>query len=315
MNPEPQLYLPAARSTQAGEVDMLFHAVNTMSVVLFILICGAAGYFVWKYRRRPGDEKTLSTPTFHSPAVEIFWSVGPLLVCIGLFHFSTRQYMESRVAPSDAIPVKVRARKWAWEFEYANGLVSESLHVPVNKPVKLTMQTADVIHSFFVPDFRVKQDVVPGRYSTLWFQATHIGEDQIFCTEYCGLSHSDMLAKVIVQSDEEFQKFLDYDPWAGKEPVEIGKELFEKKACGTCHTLDGTPKANGGPSLKGLFGKTESFNDGSSATVDEAYLRESILVPSAKVVKGFQPIMPPFQGSLKDNEVQGLIEFIKAQKL
>jgi cytochrome c oxidase subunit II len=283
-------------------------------VVLFILICGAAGYFVWKYRRKPGDEKTLSTPTFHSTAIEVFWSLGPLLVCIGLFHVATKQYMAGRVAPSDAIQVKVRARKWAWEFEYANGLVDKELHAPVNKPVKLTMQTADVIHSFYVPDFRIKQDVVPGRYTTLWFQATQIGQDQVFCTEYCGLSHSDMLSHVIVQSQEDFEKFLNYDPYEKMPLAEVGKKVYDDKSCATCHTLDGTPKPSGGPSFKGIYGKTETFADGTTGTVDDAYIRESVLVPTAKIVKGFQPIMPPFQGSLKEKEILGLIEFIKAQK-
>jgi cytochrome c oxidase subunit II len=314
MNPEPQLYLPAARTETAGEIDMLFHAVNLMSVVLFILICGAAGYFVWKYRRQPGDEKTLSTPTFHSTAIEVFWSLGPLLVCIGLFHVATKQYMAGRVAPSDAIQVKVRARKWAWEFEYPSGRVSDELHAPVNKPVKLTMQTADVIHSFYVPNFRIKQDVVPGRYTTVWFQANQEGIDQIFCTEYCGLSHSDMLAKVHVESEEKYKEWVDFDPDKGKSPLEVGTRLYTEKACTTCHSLDGTTKPGGGPSFKGIYGKSETMADGSTATVDDAYIRESILVPTAKIVKGFQPIMPPFQGSLKDSQITGLIEFIKAQK-
>lgn len=312
--PEPQLYLPAARSTLAPSVDSLFHVINGLSIFLFLLIVGAGMYWVAKYRRQPGDEKKLSKPTYHNTAVELFWSVGPMLVCIGLFHFGVRQYLDARVAPSDAMQVRVRGRKWAWEFEYANGKVSSDLHAPVNKPVKLVMTSQDVIHSFYVPDFRIKQDVLPGRYSMVWFQATQEGTDQVFCAEYCGLDHSGMLTKVVVESDEAFKKWLDFDPYNGMPLAQVGEKLYTEKACVTCHTLDGSPKAGGGPTFKGLYGRMENISDGTQVKVDDNYIRESILVPGAKIVKGYQPIMPSFQGSLKDRHVEGLIEFIKAQK-
>ena len=312
---EPSILLPAAHSTTAAATDSLYMFIVWMSVFLFVLIVGAAGYFTWKYRRREGDEQKLSAATFHSTALEVFWSVGPLIVCIGLFHVGVKQYMDNRVAPGDAMEVRVRAQKWSWEFEYPNGKIDSDLTVPVNKPVKLIMTSKDVIHSFFVPDYRIKQDAVPGRYSTVWFQATQEGEDQVFCTEYCGKDHSMMLAKVKVVSEAKYREFIDFDDTKGKPLAEIGADRYKKKACSGCHSLDGSVQPGGGPSFKGLYGKKESLTNGSTATVDDAYIRESILNPNAKIVTGFQPVMPTFQGSLKDREIEGIIEFIKAQKL
>lgn len=311
MNPE-SFWLPAAKAAGAADIDTLFNFLVWMSVGMFVLIVGAAGYWVYKHRRQPGDEQKLSKPTIHSTAMEVFWSVGPLLACIGLFHWGVVQYMNARVAPAGAEQVRVRGRKWAWEFEYANGTITDKLVVPVGKPVKLIMTSQDVIHSFYVPEFRIKQDVLPGRYSTLWFRADEKGSYQVFCAEYCGLSHSDMLNKVEVVSEEDYQKAT-----AGDDPkmplAEVGKKVFEGKACNSCHSVDGSAKI--GPTFKGLYGKTETLADGSTVKVDDNYIRESILNPNAKVVKGYQPIMPAFQGSLKDRQIEGVIEFMKAQKL
>lgn len=308
------LFLPQARSPYASSVDGLFAFLVIMSTVMFVLITGAAGYWTMKYKRKEGDEKKLSKPTFHNIGVEIFWSVGPLLVCFGLFHVGAKQYMDARVAPGDSYIINVTGRKWAWEFSYPNGKVDSKLHVPVGKPIKLVMTSQDVIHSFFIPDFRVKQDVLPGRYSTIWFKAEQPGISTVFCTEYCGMSHSDMLSTVIAEPEKDFNEWVDFDPYKGKPDVEVGQAIYNDKACMTCHSLDGSVKAGGGPSFKGLWGKTETLADGSTVTVDENYISESILVPGAKVVKGFQPVMPSFQGSLKPEHIKGVIAFIKAQK-
>lgn len=312
------LYLPAARSTYASGVDGMFHVLVIMSVIMFVLITGTAAYWVAKYKRKAGDEKNLSAPTLHLVAMEVFWSVGPLLVCIGFFHVGARQYMDARVAPGDAYVINVKGRKWAWEFKYPNGRSSDGggdgLHIPVGRPVKLVMTSQDVIHSFFIPTFRVKQDVLPGRYSTIWFEAKEKMTDVVFCTEYCGLDHSNMLTKVVAESEEDFQKWVNFNPYEGLPPVEVGKKVYNEKACVGCHTLDGTVRPGGGPSFKGLFGKQEALADGTTVTVDEKYLRESILVPGAKIVKGFPPVMPAFQGSLNEDGVAGIIAFIKEQK-
>jgi cytochrome c oxidase subunit 2 len=248
----------------------------------------------------------------HNTMLEVTWSVIPTMLVIMIFWWGVKTYMNLIVVPRGAIEMQVSARKWMWSFEYPSGKRDSAvLHVPLNTPVKLIMSSDDVIHSFFVPDFRVKQDVVPGRYTTLWFQATQLGEHQVFCTEYCGTGHSDMWAKVIVDTPEEYQKYVtanvDVEPTA-----KVGAELFEKNACVTCHTTDGSPKI--GPTFKGLFGRTEALTDGSTLTVDENYIRESIVDPTAKVVKGFQPVMPPFKGVLTDNQIKALIAFIKEQK-
>jgi cytochrome c oxidase subunit II len=311
-NPPDQLLMPAVGSTVAGDIDSLYYFLVYMSLILFVLITGAVVYFMYKYPRKAGDEKKLSIPTIHSMALEIFWSVGPLLVCIGIFHYGAKQFMSHRVAPRDSIEVRVRAKKWSWSFEYPNGKTSGNLYAPLNKPVKLVMTSKDVLHSFYVPTFRIKQDVVPGRYTMVWFQATIAGDHQIFCTEYCGKSHSDMLAKVKVKSPEEFDKWLNADPYKDKKPEEIGKLVFEMKGCGACHSIDGSVKV--GPSLKGLWGKTESFTDGSTHVVDAAYIKESLLVPGAKVVKGFPNQMTSFQGDIKPIEIDGIVAYIQSLK-
>ena len=312
LEPQSQFFLPHAGTALAEEVDTLYVFINWLSLAMFLLIVGAASYWVWKHRRKPGDELKLSSPTIHSPIIEIFWSVGPLLICLGLFHWGVVQYFNLRVVPAGAVDVRVRGRKWAWEFEYANGKVSNELHAPQNKPVRLVMTSQDVIHSFYIPDFRVKQDVIPGRYSTVWFEARELGRNQVFCAEYCGLSHSDMMTKVVVETQKDFQDWLDKDEDQGIPLAEVGKKVYEGKACNTCHSLDGSAKT--GPSFKGLWGRQETMSDGTVVTVDENYVRESILQPQAKLVKGYQPVMPTFQGSLKEKQIAGIIEFLKAQK-
>ena len=308
------LFLPAARSNYASSYDGLFMFITAASLLMFGLIASAVFWWAWKYRRKAGDESQLSKPTVHSMAVEIFWSVGPLLACIGLFHVGAKQYMDARVAPGDAYEIRVSGKKWAWEFTYPTGRISstEGLHVPVGKPVKLVMTSQDVIHSFFLPTYRVKQDVIPGRYSTVWFQPDTIVTDVVFCTEYCGMSHSNMMTKVVVESEADFQKFLEFDPYGGLSPVAVGEKIYSDKACATCHSIDGSAKAGGGPTFKGLWGRKEMLADGSSVQVDENYIRESIL--GAKIVKGYPPVMPSFQGSLTDKHIDGMIAYLKTLK-
>jgi cytochrome c oxidase subunit 2 len=310
------LMLPASRSTLSQAFDPVYMALFWMSVVLFFLIVGAAFYFAYRYRRHPGDEQKLSPPPFHSTSLELFWSLGPLLVCIGFFHWGVKEYMNTRVAPSGALEVRVYAQKWSWLFEYANGKQSENLHIPAGRPVKLIMTSKDVLHSFYVPNYRTKYDVIPGRYSMVWFEAPQPGEDQIFCTEYCGKDHSNMLAKVVVMPQPEFQKWFDdnTEKCNGQpcSPVALGEKVYNTRACLSCHSIDGSARV--GPSFKGLWGKTEQFADGTSATVDENYIRESILNPTAKIVRGFAPQMPTYQGQLKDPQIDGVIEYIKSLK-
>jgi cytochrome c oxidase subunit 2 len=184
----------------------------------------------------------------------------------------------------------------------------------VGQPVRMLINSVDVLHALYVPAFRVKMDAVPGRYTDLWFQATKTGEFPVFCTEYCGTSHSDMLARVVVHPPGGYEKWMEEQrkKLLDMPPAELGKVLFEKQGCNVCHTVDGTPKI--GPTWKGLFGKTETFTDGTSGTADENYLRQSILEPNAKIVQGFPPSMPTYQGKLKDKEIDGIVEYIKSLK-
>jgi cytochrome c oxidase subunit 2 len=312
------IMLPAARSTLSQGFDVVYLVLYWMSVVLFFLIVGAAVYFSYRYARKPGDEDKLSPPPFHSTSLELFWSIGPLLVCIGFFHWGVKEYMNSRVAPAGSYEIRVYGQKWSWSFEYPNGKQETDLYVPAGRPVKLIMTSKDVLHSFFVPNYRVKYDVIPGRYTTVWFEAPEPGEDQVFCTEYCGKDHSNMLAKVKVLPPAEFEKWVaDVTPRCGTpprectSPAEYGKELYTKRACISCHSLDGSKLV--GPSFKGLYGKSEQTSAG-PVTVDDNYIRESILNPNAKIVTGFSPQMPTYQGQLKEPELAGIIEYLKTLK-
>jgi len=211
--------------------------------------------------------------------------------------------------------VKVTAQKWFWPFDYPEGASTvNELAAPLNTPVKLLMSSQDVIHSFFVPNFRVKMDVLPNRYSITWFEATRRGEFDLFCTEYCGKGHAEMIGKVRVVSESEYGQWLETGsgPAEGEGLVDYGRRLYVSKACNTCHSVDGS--ANVGPSFKQRFGNSQAMADGSFIMVDENYLRESILNPQAKIVAGFDPVMPTYQGLLKDREVDALIEFIKSLK-
>jgi len=214
------------------------------------------------------------------------------------------------------IEIKATGQKWFWTFDYQNGANSiNDLYVPVGEPVKLLMSSQDVIHSFFVPDFRVKMDVLPNRYTITWFEAINVGEYDIYCTEYCGKGHSEMLGKVMVLSKEDYSLWLEkaaIDIPEGVSLEEAGAELYQTKACITCHSIDGKPGV--APSFLGLFGSTEKLADGSEILVDENYIRESILNPQAKVTLGYQPVMPTYQGVLKDRQIDALIAYLKSLK-
>jgi len=255
----------------------------------------------------------------HNTTLEVLWSVLPLILCVGIFFVGLDGYMKYAVAPGEAMEITVTAKQWLWQFEYPDGSRTiNDLHVPVNKPVKFVMTSEDVLHDFFVPDMRVKHDIVPGRYTQIWFTPTELGKTNFTCAEYCGKDHSGMKGVLTIENDADFAKFLltggteweDY--FSGKDPkktpADWGKLQYERKGCNSCHNLDGTKSK--GPSWKGIWMKMEKLNNGQTVLVDEAYVRESMMSPQAKVVDGFQPIMPTFQGLLKENEIKGLLAFI-----
>jgi cytochrome c oxidase subunit 2 len=305
------LMMPPASSTIASDVDWLFYLILYISIFFFVLVVGAATYFFIKYRRR--GEIAPTSQVDHNIKLEIAWTVIPLAIVIVLFFLGFSLYMRMNVAPKDALEVKVTAQRWLWTFDYPNGINSvNELVVPAGKPVKLLMSSNDVIHSFFVPDFRVKMDVLPNRYTSVWFNAPNPGQHTIECSEYCGKGHSEMLGVVKVVSDREYTEWLESAAGPGEGiPLEsYGEKLFTTKRCVTCHTVDGS--INVGPSFLHLFGENVYLRGGSQVRADENYLRESILTPEARVVDGFEPVMPTYQGLLKSRDIDALIAYIKS---
>lgn len=312
MDPNGTLFFPGQSSTIASEVDSLFYFIFYLSIFFFILVTGGSFYFAWRYRRKGKD--TFTENLSHHTGLEIFWTVVPTILVFIIFVWGFKTYLKMNIKPENAIEVKVTAQKWFWSFSYPEGATTTNeLIVPVNKPVNLLMSSTDVIHSFFVPDFRLKNDVIPNRYSTLWFEANKTGEFDLFCAEYCGKGHSEMIGKVKVVSGTEYATWLASNSGTSDlPPDQWGAELYKSKACFTCHTIDGNPSV--GPTFKGIFGRSENLTDGNSITVDENYIRKSILEPQAQVVDGFQPVMPTYQGLLKEAEIDALIAYLKTIK-
>jgi len=307
---EPSFWMPPQVSTFASSVDWLFMVILGISIVFFVLIVALMLIFVIRYRHREGHEPEASPS--HNLPLEVVWTAIPVVIVMVIFYLGFISYLDMATPPANAYEVRVEGQKWKWTFTYPNGYVDENLHVPVDRPIRLVMSSADVIHSLYVPAFRIKRDVVPGRYSKEWFQATTPGEYEIFCAEYCGTGHSDMLSHVIVHPPGEFEQWLEkasnfLDTMT---PVEAGRKLYQVRGCQQCHSVDGTAKV--GPSFKGIFGEPQALSDGSKVVVDENYIRESILEPQAKVVAGFEPVMPTYQGRLKDAEIDALIQYIKS---
>lgn len=304
-------WLPEGASTLSAEIDGLFNFVNLVSAIFFVGVIAGIILFAYKYRRRTAEE--IPAPVTESKVLELAWIIVPTILVLVLFNWGFKTFIKLQVAPPDAYEIRVRAQKWMWQFEYPNGvIVPNELHVPANRPVRLVMTSADVLHSFFVPAFRVKQDVLPNRYSSVWFETTRTGEFQVFCTEYCGTQHSGMLAKVVAQPQGEFEAWLAQAGTSDDLPLpELGEQLYRQQACMTCHSIDGSRVI--GPTFQGLFGKTEQLEGGGTVQVDENYLRESIVNPGAKVVAGYPAVMPPY-AQLNDRQIDALIAFIQAQQ-
>lgn len=305
-----QTFMPVQGSTFAGQVDALYEFLVIASLISCILVIGGMVYFAYKYRRKTDTDKTAYIA--HNTTLEFLWSFIPFVIFMIVFGWSWYIYHHMRTMPKDALEIHVTGQKWYWDFQYKSGKkTSGELYAPLGKPVKLIMKSNDVIHSFFIPSFRVKQDVVPGRYTALWFEATQAGTFQVFCTEYCGDQHSAMLAKLHVLPEAEFDLWLQENPYKGLDMVQIGEKVFSQK-CTACHNA--TTEKKVGPGLAAIFGATHQFEDGSEQTVDENYLRESILNPAAKIVKGYPNAMTPFQGQISEEELTGVIEYLKGLK-
>ncbi len=309
---EGSFWLPPPSSTTAAEVDSLFMFIFYVSTFFFVLIVVLMMVFVVIYRRRPGVDP--GPAPSHSTVLEVTWTVIPLLIVIAIFYWGFEGYMDMRTSPREAYDIRVTGRKWNWEFTYPNGYVDSVLHVPVDEPVRLTMTSQDVIHSLFIPAFRVKMDLVPGRYTQTWFRAMKPGEYDLYCAEYCGTKHSDMLSSVVVHPPGEFETWLDKASnfLETMSPVDAGRALYDRRGCAQCHSLDGSARV--GPSFKGIYGQTHSFTNAPDTPVDDNYLRESILEPGKKIREGYKNQMPTYKGILSDPEITAIIEFIKSLK-
>ena len=327
---------PPQASTNAAEVDLIY--------VVMVLLCGAIATaviaaMIWmgiRFRRTP--ENLVGADIHGSTALEIFWSIVPFFIVMGIFAWGTSLYFKLELPPANSMEIFVTGKQWMWKIQHMNGRREiNHLHVPVGRPVKLTMASEDVIHSFYVPAFRVKADVIPGRYSTMWFEATETGTFHLFCAEYCGTEHSRMIGSVTVMDPADYENWLTTGnpspveiaagtagPASGSaggasagqgsggapvSPVEAGARLFQEKACATCHI---TTPGGIGPILAGIPGGQIQLASGESVIADDAYLRESILQPMAKIVKGYPPAMPTFAGQLSEEEVMSLIAYIKS---
>ncbi|HEY3052664.1 MAG TPA: cytochrome c oxidase subunit II [Thermoanaerobaculia bacterium] len=297
---------PERASTVAGHVDALFIALIIITGATSILIWLVIFYFAIKYRRRPDNELAQE---YEPPQIlEMAWIVIPTFIFMGIFLWGAWLFFRMQRVPDNALDIYATGRQWMWKFEHTGGQREiNSLHVPVGRAVRITMASEDVIHSLWFPAFRVKADVLPSRYRVMWFQATKTGTFHIFCAEYCGTQHSGMGGWVHVMEPTEYQRWL-----AGGSEGSMasqGEKLFQKYACNTCHTNDATGR---GPVLAGLFGKTVALADGRTVTVDENYIRESILNPQAKIVAGFQPIMPTFQGQVNEEDLLKLLAYVRS---
>ncbi|MFN3198908.1 MAG: cytochrome c oxidase subunit II [Bradymonadia bacterium] len=344
------LWMPPQASTVAEGVDDLYYGIYWICVFFFLLITFAVVYLVAKYRRRDADQLATSQIA-HSTKIEILWTGIPTILVLGIFVWGFNVFMDLHVAPVDAMEIKATAQKWSWSFKYSNGdQTPGELFVPEGKPVKLVMNSKDVIHSFYVPAFRVKQDVVPGRYSSVWFEAKAntvaeywkkypdakadfdamkaaiakkqpapepkasmpmLPQYQVYCTEYCGTSHSAMLATVVVLPQDEYELRMKKTGFGPQDPIARAKKVYDG-LCKSCHTLDGNRLV--GPSFKGLYGRMEKITGMDPVKVDENYIRESILEPNAKLVEGYAGGMPSFKGQLSDDQIDDLISWMKTLK-
>jgi cytochrome c oxidase subunit 2 len=298
---------PEQASSFAEGVDSLYFFLVAVSLFFSLLVTSLIFYFAIKYRRRSDME--YGERIHGSLKLELVWTIVPFIISMIIFVWGARVYFAITRAPSEALEISGIGKQWMWRFQHPDGQREiNELHVPVGRNVKLTIVTEDVIHSFFVPAFRVKADVVPGRITNTWFKATKPGRYHLFCAEYCGTQHSGMIGWVVVMEPSEYQAWL---AGSAQQPTfaSAGERLFNQLACSNCHRSDGRGR---GPSLNGLFGQTVTLANGRTVTVDEAYIRESIFSPQAKVVAGYEPIMPTFTGLITEEQLLQLIAYIKS---
>ena len=298
---------PQQASVQAGQVDAIYFFMVAITAFFSLLIATLVVAFAVKYRRRHDEE--VGAAIHGSLALELLWTIIPFVIALGMFGWGAKVFFDLTRVPAGAMEVFVVGKQWMWKVQHMDGQREiNELHVPINRPVKLIMGSEDVLHSYYIPAFRVKADVIPGRYNTMWFQATKPGSYHLFCAEYCGTKHSGMIGRVIAMEPAEYQAWLDGGK-AEDSPVAAGEKLFTDLACISCHSQTSQGK---GPVLTNVFGHEVELQGGAKVIADEAYLRESIVNPQAKIVAGFQPLMPTFQGLVTEEQLLQLIAYIKS---
>ncbi len=300
-------FFPEQASAQAAQVDAIYFFMVAVTAFFAVLIAGLVVTFAVKYRRRDDDE--IGVAIHGSLALELMWTFIPLGISMVMFAWGAKVFFDLYRPPAGAMEIFVVGKQWMWKVQHADGTREiNELHVPTGRPVKLIMGSEDVIHSYYIPAFRVKADVIPGRYNSLWFTAIKPGRYKLYCAEYCGTKHSGMIGWVTAMEPADFQAWLGGGP-ATASPVAAGEKLFNELACFTCHAAG--PQARG-PALAGIYGKSIELQGGGTVVVDDAYLRESIVSPQAKVVAGFQPIMPTFQGLVTEEQLLQLIAYVRS---
>ena len=299
---------PEQASTLAPDTDHLLYFLLAVSVFFSVGIFVAITYFAIRYRRH---SETEIPPRIHGVlSIELAWTIIPFILSMVMFVWGARVFMKASRPPDNAVQVYAVGKQWMWKLQHMEGQREiNELHIPVGVPVKILMTSEDVIHSFYVPAFRTKQDVLPGRYTTTWFQATKPGRYHLFCAEYCGTTHSGMIGWVYAMEPQDYQAWLSGGAPEGS-MASSGEKLFQDLGCANCHRSDTPGRC---PNLTGLFGTTVQLAGGGTVKADEAYIRESILTPNAKVVAGYQPIMPTFQGLVTEEGLTQLIEYIRSQ--
>ena len=304
---------PEQASTLAPEIDKLFFYLVAISIFFSILIFSVITFFAFKYKRKSEDERPKAI--HGNNLLEAIWTAIPLAIAMSIFFWGASLFVKTMSSPpSDALEIFVVGKQWMWKIQHPEGPREiNELHVPANRPVKLILTSEDVIHSFYIPAFRIKMDALPGRYTTVWFEASKPGKYHLFCAEYCGTKHAGMIGSVIVLEESEYQEWLSggsASSISGEDMVSQGSRLFNELRCVTCHH-DG--EAAVGANLDGLYGSKVHLTDGRTVTADEAYLRESILKPTAAIVKGFDPVMPTFEGQVDEGQIMAIIEYLKSK--
>jgi cytochrome c oxidase subunit 2 len=309
--PNAPLFPPRA-SAMAREIDLLFFTTLGVTIFFSTLIAGLIFYFMVRYRRTSPTQVGVYVKGGSTWLLESTWIIGPLIISLSIFAWGARVYFAAARPPSDAEQYYVIGKQWMWKIEHPAGRREiNELHVPRGKAVKLKLTSEDVVHSFYLPAMRMKADAIPGRYTTLWFKADTLGTFHLFCAEYCGTEHSRMVGRIIVMEPAEYERWIGGETTGGVSSVPSGEDLFVAKACHTCHRSDSTARA---PMLWGLIGKTVHLEGGQTAIADETYIRESIVNPAAKLVAGYQPIMPTYRGQLSEEEIIQLIRYIGSLK-